>query len=206
MKNRHDYIYSYNQRNIYKKLLLRLLVAIIVFILFYLMANNVYARTGSSVEMPDLNSITRASTWLLPSDGVYIEALELESKVEIKVSGMIARAIVKQQFKNTSSLWAEGIYVFPLPENAAVDHFRLIVDGRVIEGEIQEKAQARKTYQQAKQNGQRAGLIEQQRPNIFTTKLANIAPGAALSVEIEYQQTLIYRDGQYALRYRNIAG
>ncbi len=206
MKNRHDYMYSYNQRNIYKKLLYRLVVTIIVFLLFYLMANNVYARTGSSVEIPDLSSITRASTWLLPSDGVYIEALELESKVDIKVSGMIARASVKQQFRNTSSLWAEGIYVFPLPENAAVDHFRLIIDGRVIEGEIQEKTQARKTYQQAKQNGKRAGLIEQQRPNIFTTKLANIAPGAALSVEIEYQQTLVYRDGEYALRYPLVVG
>lgn len=206
MKNRHDYMYSYNQRNIYKKLLFRLVVTIIVFLLFYLMINNVYARTGDSVEMPDLSSITRASTWLLPSDGVYIEALELESKVDIKVSGMIARASVKQQFRNTSSLWAEGIYIFPLPENAAVDHFRLIIDGRVIEGEIQEKSQARKTYQQAKQNGQRAGLIEQQRPNVFTTKLANIAPGAALSVEIEYQQTLVYRDGEYALRYPLVVG
>ncbi len=206
MKNRHDYIYSYNQRNLYKKLLFRLVVTIIVFILFYLMANNVYARTGGSVEMPDLSSFTRASTWLLPSDGVYIEALQLESKVDIKVSGMIARASVKQQFRNTSSLWAEGIYVFPLPENAAVDHFRLIIDGRVIEGEIQEKEHAQKTYKKAKQNGQRAGLIEQQRPNIFTTKLANIAPGAALSVEIEYQQTLVYRDDEYTLRYPLVVG
>lgn len=206
MKNRHDYIYSYNQRNIYKKLLLRLVVTIIVFLLFYFFANNVYARTGGSVVMPDLNSITRASTWLLPSDGVYIEALELESKVDIRVSGMIARTSVKQKFSNTSSLWAEGIYVFPLPENAAVDHFRLIINGRVIEGEIKEKVQARKTYQQAKQNGQRAGLIEQQRANVFTTKLANIAPGAALSVEIEYQQTLVYRDGEYALRYPLVVG
>ena len=187
-------------------MLTRLAVTILVFIIFFMLANNVYANGVNSDNKPDLNSTTHGSAWLLPSDGIYIEALQLQSKVNINVSGMIARATVQQQFRNTSSLWAEGLYVFPLPENSAVDHFKLIIDGRVIEGQIQEKEQARKTYNTAKRNGKRTGLMEQQRPNIFTTKLANIAPGAEMKVEIEYQQTLQYRDGQYSLRYPLVVG
>ena len=206
MRYTNDFRYSYCKPNTYKTILIHLLVTVLVFIVFFMLDNNVYANGENATNQPDLNSITRGSTWLLPSDGVYIEALQLQSTININVSGMIARATVRQHFRNTSSLWAEGLYVFPLPENAAVDHFKLIVDGRVIEGQIQEKGQARKTYETARHNGQRTGLMEQQRPNIFTTKLANIAPGAEMVVEIEYQQTLQYRDGQYSLRYPLVVG
>ena len=206
MRYNNDFRYSYNKPNKLKIIFIRILVTIIVFVVFFLMANNVYGGEEDSSKQPDLSTITRGSTWLLPSDGVYIEALQLESNVNINVSGMIARATVKQKFRNTSSLWAEGLYVFPLPENAAVDRFKLIIDGRIIEGQIQEKDQARKTYETAKRLGKRTGLVEQQRPNIFTTKLANIAPGAEMVVEIEYQQTLQYRDGQYSVRFPLVVG
>lgn len=186
-----------------KTLLLRALVTVLVFALYFLLAGTVYANPD---EKPDLNATTHGSVWLLPSDGVYIEALQLEMQVNMDVSGMIARTKVKQQFRNVSSLWAEGTYVFPLPDNAAVDHFRMMIDDRIIEGQIQEKNQARKTYEKAKNNGQRTALVEQQRANIFTTKLANIAPGAEMTVEIEYQQTLVYRDGHYLLRYPLVVG
>lgn len=203
-----DLGYTYKKPNKIKKFLIRLVGAIVLFALAFLVASTVKANeigTGT-YKRPDINSTTRGSVWLLPSNGIYLEALQLESKVNISVSGMIARAKIRQKFKNSSSLWAEGTYVFPLPENAAVDHMRLLIDGRVIEGQIQEKVQARKTYEKAKRNGQRAGLVAQQRPNIFTTKLANIAPGSEMTVEIEYQQTIPYRDGEYRLRYPLVVG
>ena len=68
---------------------------------------------------------TSGSVWLLTENGSYTNALLLKTDVSFDVSGIIARATVKQRFRNTSSMWAEGIYVFPLPENAAVDHFKL---------------------------------------------------------------------------------
>ncbi len=146
------------------------------------------------------------SVWLVPDNGGYINALLLETDVNFDISGMIVRAKVIQRFKNASSLWAEGVYVFPLPDNAAVDHFKLHIGERQIEGQIQERAQARKTYEIAKNEGRQAGLVEQQRANVFTTKLANIAPGEEISVEIEYQQTLEYKDGSYRLRFPMVIG
>ncbi|HNP30600.1 MAG TPA: marine proteobacterial sortase target protein, partial [Nitrospirales bacterium] len=100
----------------------------------------------------------------------------------------------------------EGIYVFPLPEQAAVDHLRMRIGERVIEGMIQERAEAKKTFEQAKRKGQRAGLLEQERPNVFTASVANLAPGEPIIVEIEYQDTVRYDQGRFSLRFPTVVG
>lgn len=130
----------------------------------------------------------------------------LRTYVDLRVTGMVLRATVRQEFTNPSREWAEGVYVFPLPEDAAVDHLRMHVGERVIEGAIQERAAAKATYEQAKQEGKRAGLVEQERPNIFTTSIANIPPGAAIAVEIEYQQAVRYDAEQFRLRFPMVVG
>lgn len=182
--------------------LLRLLGALALYICFGLLAEYAYANNN---ELNPLES-THGSVWLLAENGIYVNTLLLKTDASFDVSGMIARATVKQHFKNNSSFWAEAIYVFPLPENAAVDHFKLRIGERLIEGQIQERAQAKKTYETAKNEGKQAGLVEQQRANIFTTSLANIAPGEEITVEIEYQQTLDYKDGRYRLRFPMVVG
>jgi Ca-activated chloride channel family protein len=125
----------------------------------------------------------------------------LDTEVELRVTGMVVRALVRQQFTNPSPQWAEGVYVFPLPEDAAVDHLTMRIGERVIEGVIRERAAARATYALARQAGQRASLIEQERPNVFTASVANIPPGASIAIEIQYQQTARYDSGQFTLRF-----
>jgi len=125
----------------------------------------------------------------------------LSTDVTFRVSGMVARARVVQTFHNASADWVEGVYVFPLPENAAVDRLQLRVGERRIEGEVRERGAARRTYEQARANGQRTALMHQERPNIFTTRVANIGPRELVAVELEYQQTLRYDDGRYSIRF-----
>ncbi len=139
-------------------------------------------------------------------EGLYRHAPMLHADVDLRVSGMVARAKVVQRFRNPGDQWAEGVYVFPLPENAAVDHMRLRIGERVIEGVIQERLQARRTYEQAKRAGRKTSLVEQERPNVFTTSVANIGPGEQVSVEIEYQQALRYDGGQLSLRFPMVVG
>ena len=131
----------------------------------------------------------------------YTLAPSLDTDVHIQITGMIARATVKQTFHNNSADWQEGIYVFPLPENAAVDHLRMHIGDRIIEGQIKEKQQARKEYQQAKIEGKRASLVEQERPNIFTTSVANIGPDEDIIIEITYQQPVRYQNEIFSLRF-----
>lgn len=141
--------------------------------------------------------------------GRYIPAPTLKTDVRISVTGIIARATVRQEFSNPSqdkNDWAEGIYVFPLPETAAVDHLRMAIGDRIIEGQIKERVEAKRVYEQAKQAGQRASLVEQERPNIFTASVANIAPGDKIMVELEYQETIRYDQGIFSLRFPMVVG
>lgn len=135
-----------------------------------------------------------------------ITAPLLDTDVEIRVTGHVVRATVRQNFRNPHADWYEGVYTFPLPENAAVDHLRMRIGERVVEGEIRERQAAKASYEQAKAEGRRATLLEQERPNIFTSSVANIGPGEAIQIEIEYQHTLRYDQGRYALRFPMVIG
>jgi Ca-activated chloride channel family protein len=124
----------------------------------------------------------------------------LETDVRVRVAGVVARLDVRQSFRNATDEWVEGVYVFPLSEQAAVDHLRMRVGERTIEGQIREREQARVEYRQARERGRKASLVEQERPNVFTTSVANLGPGEVLVVEIELQQTLSFDAGEVRLR------
>ncbi|WP_417317329.1 marine proteobacterial sortase target protein [Emcibacter sp.] len=130
----------------------------------------------------------------------------LDTAVKMDISGLIARVSVTQRFRNTTSRWQEASYMFPLPENAAVDHLRMVIGERIVEGEIREKQEARKIYAAARKAGKKASLVSQHRPNVFTTRLANIGPGEEIAVTIEYQQTLAYNRGEFSLRFPLVVG
>ncbi|CAG0946503.1 MAG: hypothetical protein EFKGCFLK_00033 [Rhodocyclaceae bacterium] len=149
-------------------------------------------------------------TLLLKSEGNTLAVPAVATEAEIWVSGIVVRSVVRQTYRNPFDTWFEGIYVFPLPENAAVDHLRMKVGERIVEGDIQERQAARARYEQAKSSGRRAALVEQERPNLFTTSVANIPPRGEIVVEIEYQQTLKYEvtqmQGSYSLRFPMVVG
>lgn len=133
--------------------------------------------------------------------GQFIPVPTQQTDVSLRVTGPIVRATVTQQFTNPSGEWQEGVYVFPLPEQAAVDHLHLRIGERVIDGQIKERGEAKRTYERAKQEGARAALVEQERPNLFTTSVANIGPGESVQVTIEYQDTLKPDHDTYRLRF-----
>lgn len=138
--------------------------------------------------------------------GQPASALQLGSEANLQISGMIARVTVVQEYRNPTAQWQQGLYLFPLPERAAVDRLRMRIGERVIEGQIQEKRQARATYERARTEGKRTGLVQQKRPNMFTTEVANIGPGETVRIEIEYQQTVAYADGRFELRFPMVVG
>ena len=105
-----------------------------------------------------------------------------------------------QKFLNPSDAWVEGIYVFPLPDTAAVDQLKMKIGDRIIEGKIKPREEARQIYEAAKQEGKKASLLEQQRPNLFTNAVANIGPKDSVTIQIEYQQTIPRKDEEFSLR------
>ncbi|WP_395341325.1 marine proteobacterial sortase target protein [Ningiella sp. W23] len=134
-----------------------------------------------------------------PSKG-YEKLGEIESHFQVQVQGNIVRTRVHQIFYNASNTWRQGVYVFPLPQNATVDSLTMHIGERAIKGEIKEKQAAQAMFDQAKKQGKSASIVQQIRPNMFVNKVANIAPGNSISVDIEYQQIINIEQGKYALR------
>src|SRR5215468_391101 len=139
------------------------------------------------------------------ADG-YADATRLGIDVNLTVSGSTIRARVTQIFRNPTKDWVEAVYVYPLPEGGAVDTLKLVVGDRIVVGEIKEKQQARAIYEEAKQNGQKAALTEQERPNIFTNAVANIGPGETVLVQIEYQEPVRRTGDEFSLRVPMVVG
>ena len=94
-------------------------------------------------------------------------ALLLETNISGSINGMLASISVRQTFQNQSDNWVNGRYVFPLSEGAAVDSLKIQIGDRIIDGIVKEKEDAKKTFEQAKAAGKKAGLLEQHRPNLF---------------------------------------
>jgi Ca-activated chloride channel homolog len=134
------------------------------------------------------------------ADGGYAAAAPLQTDLRISVAGVVARVQVAQRFRNTGGSYAEAVYVLPLPDDAAVDRLTMRVGDRVIEGRIHERQAADRLYGEARAAGQRASLVRQTSANLFTTAVANIAPGETIDITIEYLQTARYDAGEFSLR------
>ncbi|MCK7593923.1 marine proteobacterial sortase target protein [Pseudomarimonas salicorniae] len=133
------------------------------------------------------------------ADGEWQPGLAMDTDIAMTVVGLLAEVRVTQSYQNDTPHWQEGRYLLPLPAEAAVGSLRIRVGQRLIEGEVQEKQQAQRTYQAATANGQRAALVEQDRPNLFRTAVSNIAPGERVEIEIGYWQQVDFRDGLFSL-------
>ena len=157
------------------------------------------ASQSHAQEIERIDQVQSGSLLLKMKNG-YQVATRINSDIELSVSGMVVRTTLRQSFRNDGADWVEGIYVFPLPETAAVDHMRFTVGNRVIEGEIREKEEAKKQYEAAKREGRKASLVSQQRANLFTSRLANLGPGETIDIEIEYLDTAVFEDGEFSLR------
>ncbi len=116
---------------------------------------------------------------------------------KVEVSGGFAYVELSQRYKNPHKERLEAVYLFPLPENAAVTDMYLRVSSRVVSSEVHERDNARKIYETAKSSGQTAALLEQERPNLFTQSVANIPPGETVFVHIRYAHELAYDGGRY---------
>ena len=137
----------------------------------------------------------------LDRQGSYgASAPQIKADYQVEVTGLIADVRLSQTFQNPGQSWQEAVYVFPLPEKASVYGLTMVAGERRIVGEIREKTEARQEYAKAKSEGRKVARVDQQRPNLFTTHLANIPPGEAITVELSYQQPVQYQSGEFELR------
>ena len=149
---------------------------------------------------------TGSGSLVTPRGDQFIPVPLKHTDVKANVVGHIGTVDVTQQFHNPYDGKIEAVYVFPLPHNAAVTEFVMTVGERRIRGIIREREEAKQIYEQAKSQGHVASLLEQDRPNIFTQKVANIEPGKRIDVSVRYFHTLGYTDGWYEWVFPMVVG
>ena len=163
--------------------------------------------TGSGSIVSAQNTATQGSLQVLTPDGKPKADCPLKhTDVNAHISGFLARVTVTQQFENPFKEKIEAVYTFPLPQNAAVDDMTMIVGDRTVRGKILRREEAQAVYEAAKSGGQRAALLDQERPNIFTQSVANILPGEEIKITISYVETLKYEDGSYEFVFPMVVG
>jgi len=173
---------------------------------------------ATDIPLQDSHWMTRAipkRTWR-PGSGVLVAKLPgriervpvplKHTDVKGRVTGYIAAVDVTQKFHNPFSEKIEAEYVFPLPQNAAINEFIMTIGDRRIRGIIRERQEAQAIYREARARGHVASLLTQERPNIFIQKVANIEPGKAIDISITYFSTLDYRDGWYEFVFPMVVG
>lgn len=133
-------------------------------------------------------------------------AVRLGTDMDVTVSGQVLRVRVTQAFRNTSDKWMEATYLYPLPDDGAVDTMKMVVGQRVIIGKIKRRIEAREIYEAAKAEGRKAGIAESDRPNLFRNSVANIAPGETVLISIEYQAPVRQLGGEFVLRLPLVVG
>ncbi len=149
-----------------------------------------------------------------PVGGLYVQKPDrgqqaftlTNTDVKGRISGNISRVEVTQTFQNPYDKPLEAIYVFPLPDQAAVDDMEIRIGDRVIKGNIKKREEAKAIYERARQEGRTAGLLEQERDNIFTQSLANIKPNEQIKVTIRYTESLKFEEGDYEFVFPMVVG
>jgi Ca-activated chloride channel homolog len=129
-----------------------------------------------------------------------------DTRVEISVSGVIADVKVRQIYRNEGSRPINASYVFPASTRAAVYAMHMQIGNEIIVAKIKEREQAKKDFEQAKEEGKSASLLEQQRPNVFSMSLANIMPQEQVEIELRYTELLVPTDSVYEVVFPTVVG
>jgi Ca-activated chloride channel family protein len=126
--------------------------------------------------------------------------------IKTEISGFVARIEVTQEFENVLPDAVEAVYVFPLPHDSAVDGMTMTVGEREIHAVIREREEARKIYEQARNTGHTAALLDQERPNIFTQSVTNIPPSGKVLIKLSVIELLKYEAGVYEFAFPLVVG
>lgn len=164
---------------------------------------------GATAALADADSAERTLSpyFLVKSDSPGVDQLPLKStSASVRIAGVIADVTVTQVYKNEGDNALEAIYVFPGSTRAAVYGMTMTIGTRKLIAAIREREQARRDYEAARQAGQTASLLEQQRPNVFQMNVANIMPGDEIIVELKYTELLVPTDGTYEFVYPTVVG
>ncbi len=107
-------------------------------------------------------------------------------RARAEVAGFGSRVTLTQRYRNEEAVPIEAVYVFPVPEGAAVCGLAMIVGERRIEAAVRPRDEAFEVYDDALADGHGAVLVDVERPNVLTASIGNVLPGQEVTVELRW--------------------
>ncbi|MDW8299602.1 MAG: VIT domain-containing protein [Anaerolineae bacterium] len=120
-------------------------------------------------------------------------------RVSVNIREQLAVTTVQQVFVNSADVPAEGVYLFPLPDEAAVSDLVLYLDGQAIKGQLLEADQARRIYEEIVRQRRDPVLLQYVGRRAVQLNIFPIPPRSQRKVEITYSHILRAENG--TLRY-----
>ena len=129
-----------------------------------------------------------AAGLLTPTDGSLPELQIRSHRVEVVIEDGYAVTRVDQVFHNPHARDLEARYSFPVPEQGSVAELTLWIDGRPMQGEVVERARARKIYKEEKTAGRDAALTEKDAYKTFEVMVSPVRAGQDTRIRLAYMQ------------------
>ncbi len=121
--------------------------------------------------------------------------------VDIKIDNQVAQTAVDQIFINNHHRDIEGTYIFPIPTDASISKFSMFVGGEEIKGEILDKDEARKIYQDIVRRKRDPALLEYFKDGMFKASVYPIPAHGETRIKLYYSEVLKLNGGICGYRY-----
>ena len=155
--------------------------------------------------LPSTPEGASAGAELVTSDGRPLAFVSAQLRGEAQ--GGIARVVLEQRFENHYDELLRVTYRMPLPADGAVSGYAFVIGERTITGVVDRKRAARERFERAIVEGKTAGLLEQERADIFTQQIGNIPPRETVIARITIDQRLVWLpEGEWELRFPTVIG
>lgn len=178
----------------------------VLIVIFFLIINFYSSPINAQLKESSGESDASSPYFMVQGDADVESFPLLETKADVKIAGVVAEIELTQVYKNDGKKTIEAVYVFPLGSKSAIHAMRMQIGERIIDAEIEETEKARQIYEDAKDDGKVASLLEQKRPNVFQMKVANIMPGDEVKVVVKYTEILIPEKGIYEYVFPTVVG
>ena len=122
-------------------------------------------------------------------------------KVNVEIRDQIARTTIEESFVNHTSHRLEGVFYFPLPQDASISDFGMWIGNDLVEADVVEKQRAREIYETILREKRDPGLLEWTGGNIFKARVFPIEAYSEKRIKIVYTQVLPLRANQYRYTY-----
>ncbi len=111
-------------------------------------------------------------------------------RLQVDIRDQIARTVIEESFVNHTDQQLEGVFYFPLPEDASISNFGMWIGGELVEADVVEKQRAREIYETILREKRDPGLLEWSGGNLFKARVFPIFAHSEKRVTITYTQVL----------------